>query len=237
MKNFNLPGKRGFTLVELLVVIVIIAALAALSLTAIPRMMAKAKATESVANLRQLAPLLAAYAAENNMKLPAAMGTTTLPDGTTTNYQWTEVCMALLYPNASAEDLKSKEWWEKNKPLLRNPLFKETATPRGWSPLNPGYAINGMIAENLAPADDPLSMPIALARIAEPSRTPLIAPFDSYRFRYDEAELKSFKTGTLKELLVEGRVPILFVDGHVEQVSPAEYLERQLFLVPLTPAP
>lgn len=238
----NLPKKQGFTLVELLVVVVIIATLAALSFTVGPRMMAKAKASESVANLRQLAPLLASYAADHDMKLPAALETTTLPDGSTTSVQWNEVCLAQIYPDTPAADFKSKTWWETNKPLLRNPLFKETATPRGWSPLNPGYAINGMIAENLARSAggdtsgiDPLSIRIALARIAEPDRTPLIAPCDHFHFRYDEAQLEAFKSGTLKDLLVNGRVPILFVDGHVEEVSPAEYLQRQLFLVPLTP--
>ncbi len=74
MKLSRKSSKVGFTLVELLVVIVIIAALAALSFTVGPKMLRKAKATEAMQNLRQLGPLLSAIAADNEMKLPAIIG-------------------------------------------------------------------------------------------------------------------------------------------------------------------
>jgi len=229
--------------VELLVVTLIITALAALSLTAVPRMMASARANESMQNLRQLGPLLSTYASDHAMKLPPAKAPATQPDGTTADLQWNEICLALLYPGTPPAEFKTKAWWDRNKTILRNPLFKETATPRGWSPLNSGYAINEMIPENLAlastgvvpPHDELLAVSVPLAAIADPGRTPLIAPCDDFFFRYDEAQLKDFKSGTLKDLLNDGKVPVLFVDGHIETISPGEYLQRRLFLVPIAP--
>ncbi len=235
--------KSGFTLVELLVVIVIVAALAALSFTVGPKMLAKGKATEAMQNMRQLGPLLATYATDHEMRLPPARAATTLPDGTTANVQWNEACLALLFPDVDPAEFKKKTWWAKNKTFIRNPLFKETAKPRGWTPLNPGYALNQMIAENLALAstgvvpsqNELLTIAVPLASLADPSRTPLIAPCDNYFYRYDEPELNLFKSGTLKDFLTDGKVPVLFVDGHIEQVSPSDYLERKLFLVPIAP--
>lgn len=245
MKYMPPAEKDGFTLVELLVVIVIIAALAALSFTVGPRMLLRARTNAATQNLRQLGPLISTYAADHEMKLPPAKAPATQPDGTTADVQWNEICLALLYPDTAPAEFKTKAWWKNNKVLLNNPLFKETATPRGWSPLNSGYAINEMIAENLALAStgvvpahtELLGVSVPLAAIADPGRTPLIAPCDNFFFRYDEAQLSEFKSGTLKELLSEGKVPVLFVDGHIEAISPSEYLERKLFLVPIVPVP
>lgn len=226
-------------------VIVIIAALAALSFTVGPRMMIRAKANAAMQNLRQIGPLISTYASDNQMKLPPAKGPIIQSDGTSLDVQWNEVCLALLYPETPPADFKTEAWWENNKVILNNPLFKKTSTPRGWSPLNSGYAMNEMTAENLALAStgitpahtELLIVSVPLAAIADPGRTPLIAPCDNFFFRYDEAQLNEFKSGTLKELLSDGKVPVLFVDGHIETISPSEYLERQLFLVPIVPGP
>lgn len=232
--------KSGFTLVELLVVIVIIASLAGLAFTVGPKMLARGKATQSMQNLRQIAPLLTMYAADHNMKLPALKGPATLPDGSVEDLQWNEVCLTMLFPETDPAEFRTKKWWDSNETVLRNPLFKASAKPRGWTPLNPGYAFNEMIPENLAIAstgtapehDELLTVSVSLAVLDDPSRTPLIAPCDNYYFRYDPEEMESFKNGTLKEFLSEGKVPVLFVDGHVESISPAQYLQRELHLMP-----
>jgi prepilin-type N-terminal cleavage/methylation domain-containing protein/prepilin-type processing-associated H-X9-DG protein len=245
MKYMNPTKKDGFTLVELLVVIVIIAVLAALSFTVAPRMMLKARANAAMQNLRQLGPLISTYAADHEMKLPPAKAKATQPDGTNVDVQWNEICLALLYPDTPPAEFIKEAWWQDNKVILNNPLFKKTATPRGWSPLNSGYAINEMIPENLALAstgtvpahDELLTISVPLAAIGDPSRTPLIAPCDNFFFRYDETQLAEFKSGTLKELLSDGKIPVLFVDGHIESISPSDYLARELFLFPIVPVP
>ncbi len=238
MKLPRNPRKDGFTLVELLVVIAIIAALAALSFTVGPKMLAKGKATEAMQNMRQLGPILTGYAADHDMKLPPSKGPAPLPDGTTSELQWNEVCLLSMFPNTPYKDLQSKAWWEKNKTALKNPLFK------GSTPLNPGYAFNQMIAENIAinssgnaPSKESLlTVSVPIASISEPSRTPMIAPYNNYIYRYDEAELKGFKTPPLKTLATDGKVPVLFVDGHIESLSLNEYTDRKLAKMPM-PAP
>jgi prepilin-type N-terminal cleavage/methylation domain-containing protein/prepilin-type processing-associated H-X9-DG protein len=244
MKMTRKPEKGGFTLVELLVVIVIIAALAALSFTVGPKMLKKAKATEAMQNLRQLGPLLSTIATDHEMKLPAILGPVTQPDGSTQDLQWNELCLATLYPDTKPADFKTTQWWDKKKVFLRNPMFLETAKPRGWTPLNPGYAFNEMIAENLAAAKgavpshpELMAISVPLAALGDPGRTPLIAPCDNYFYRYDAGEISGFKSGTLKDLMTDGKIPVLFVDGHVEVMTPDDYLTRKLSEIPIVQVP
>lgn len=64
-------GKRGFTLVELLVVIAIIAALAALSFTVITKMVTKGRTVSSVNNLKQLYIGAESFAADHHNIFPS----------------------------------------------------------------------------------------------------------------------------------------------------------------------
>ena len=241
----KIPRKPGFTLVELLVVIAIIVVVAALSFGMVSKMVAKAKATKLTENLRQMGPLFTIYATGHNMTLPPCKGQVAQGDGTTVEMQWHETLLTVLFPDTNPAEFKTTAWWDRNDTFIRNPLFKQTATPRGWTPLNPGYGMNEMIPENLALASTGVAPPRAelqtistpFAALAEPGRTPLIAPCDNYFFRYDPAELAGFASGTLKDFLFQGKFPVLFVDGHVEAVSPSEYLERKLYLVPIVPTP
>lgn len=240
MKLANKPKAAGFTLVELLVVIVIIASLAALSFTVGPKMMRKAKATEAMQNIRQIASLMTTYATDHNMRLPAAKGPVLQPDGTTEDLQWNEACVATLYPDTPPEQFKTKAWWEKNKVFLRNPLFK------AWTPLKTGFAMNQMISENVSKlaadadggeaASDPLSVSVPLTAIPDASQTPLVIPFDNYIYRLDVGnDIKRFKTAPLKDLTIEDRITVVFVDGHIESMLPSAYLERKLSEQPLVP--
>lgn len=225
--------RNGFTLVELLVVIVIIAALAGLSFAVLPRIQRKAKGTASMANLRQFAPVLNGYAGDHSMKLPAILAQATLADGTEQEMSWIEICLQELNPDAKITQLRDKKWWETTKPFAQNPLFTS------WTPTNPGYAMNAMIAENVENARqgggamDPLAVSVPLAAIDEPVRTPLVAPGVVYQYRYDTlGDVNRFNTSPAKDLLVEDKLSILFVDGHVESMTPKEYVNRQFFIYP-----
>ena len=208
-------------------------------------MMARGKATESMENLRQIGPLFAIYAADHSMKLPPAKATMIEPGGATGDVQWHETCLSMLFPQTDPAEFKTGKWWQNNDTFLRNPLFKTSAQPRGWTPLNPGYALNEMIPENLALAstgtapshNELLSISVPLAALGNPGRTPMIAPCDNFFFRYDPEQIKEFENGTLKELMSEGKVPVLFVDGHAEAIRPAEYIARKLYLVPIVQVP
>jgi len=243
--HLSCPRKRdGFSLVEILVVVVIVAILASVALTVGPRMTARAKATEAMENMRQITPFMTNYAIDHSMKLPAIKGPAKLPDGTTEDLQWNEVCLMMAYPDLAPAKFREKDWWKtNNKVFLRNPLLKDEGA-NGWAPLNPGYGMNEMIAENLAismgnaapPPDELLKIELPMASLAEPSRTPLLAPCDKFHFRYDTGDISRFESGNLKDLLSEGKFPVIFVDNHIEQVTPAEYVSRKLYLVPITQA-
>src|SRR5205823_5229545 len=68
--NRHRNGRRGFSLVELLVVIGIIAVLAGLLLPAVMRARRAGKTTECMNNLRQLGTFMLMYAQSNNDYLP-----------------------------------------------------------------------------------------------------------------------------------------------------------------------
>ncbi len=223
MKITGKPKSTGFTLVELLVVIVIIVVIAAMSFAILPKMMRKAKGSEAMQNMRQIAPLLMIHAGDHQMKLPPAKGDVTLADGTTEELQWNETCLILLFPNDDLETLRSANWWKNNKTILKNPLYKASTA------LRPGFAFNLKLPENIADDADPLTTSVPLAAIPEQNRTPLIAPCDDYIYRYSTAgEIAGFKNGALKELAVEDKIPVLFVDGHTETMTPTEYTTRKL---------
>jgi prepilin-type N-terminal cleavage/methylation domain-containing protein len=225
MKSTRSLKTHGFTLVELLVVIVIVASLAALALTLGPRMMARAKFTESIQNIRQIAPLLTTYAADNNMTLPPVRGDVRLPDGTVELLQWNEVCLSLIYPDTDLETMRNQTWWDKNKVILKNPLFRNN------TPLKPGYAMNEMIAQNVDDNGD-LTTPIPLALIPDASRTPLVAPYSDFYYSFSSGQIAGFKKEPLSDLLSEGKLPVVFVDGHLETMTPKEYNDRKLDEMP-----
>ena len=67
------PVRRGFTLIELLVVIAIIAILAAILFPVFAQAREKARATQCLSNLKQLATAVQMYAQDNGEKLPGAI--------------------------------------------------------------------------------------------------------------------------------------------------------------------
>ncbi len=222
----QLKSKSGFTLVELLVVIVIIAVLAGLSFTVGPKMLRKADATKSVQNIRQIAPVMMTYASDNSFRLPALRGMVPVDSGTEMEQIWHEVVLAQLFPDANLNSFKREDWWESHEPFLRNPLLTKKSRPRPWTPTNPGYAMNRRIFDNL---NRDIQEPIPLSVLSDQSRTPLIAPYDDNEYTYVGGQATST---SLEGLLIDGQIPVLFVDGHVEVMTPRQYEDRELFNFP-----
>jgi prepilin-type N-terminal cleavage/methylation domain-containing protein len=82
---------RGFTLVELLLVVGIIAVLVALLLPAIAKARESSRRTQCMSNLRQLGSAMMLYTSEHNGRLPNSNPVNTVGDYAATN----EVLVAL----------------------------------------------------------------------------------------------------------------------------------------------
>jgi len=73
MKQIN---SRGFTLVELLLVVTVIGVLAGLSVPVLKGVRVKAQKTKCLSNMRQIGQAMMTYAGENNFRLPETSHTT-----------------------------------------------------------------------------------------------------------------------------------------------------------------
>lgn len=230
---------RGFTLVELLVTIAIVVVLAGLSLAFFHRGKKRAESVKIIANMRQIGTLLATHAAENGNRLPPARADIALESGGWGQLHWFEALLQLLYPDLDPQEWRNEDWWTRNEPLLRHPEIDEKTKPWAWAWWNPGFALNRQIVDNLDPEGygwnwapgkhGPQTYAIPLTSIDQPSRTPIVAPRGDWHFTYNDQEIKE---PGLKQFLIDGKMPILFVDGHVEMMTLDEYQERELDELP-----
>ncbi len=228
--NLPLRQSAGFTLVELLVVVVIIAALAALAFTVGPKMMKRGQAAKSVQNMRQIGSMMGVYMVDSSNRLPAAKQVIKNPGGGTSDVHWHQLLLAQMYPDVDTGKFNDRTWWESNKPILRNPLMTASTKPLAFAPWFPGYAYNMGINYKVTGSYDwgaaegaPQTVGIPVSKIPEPARTPLIGTRSNWH--YSGKELTNTE---VKPFLVDGKLPVLFVDGHVETMTQNEYLTRKL---------
>jgi hypothetical protein len=104
-------------------------------------------------NLRQIGLMVAGSAAERGNRLPAPRADVPDGKGGFTQLHWYQTFLHELYPNEPAGSFGRVEWWEVNKPFLRNPLLRKDGPQRGvwfpWATWNPGYGMNLQITSNL----------------------------------------------------------------------------------------
>lgn len=227
-------------MVEILVVVAIIIVLAALSFNVIGRGIKKAEAAKSVANLREIGAMLAGFAVENSNRLPAPRAKLDPSTDSEGYLYWFEALLSDSRTDLEPEDWRNDEWWLTNKPVLLNPLINEKSKPKAFAWSNPGYAFNRQIILNLKPSgidtswtegeNSPQNYEIPLGAIPDPLRTPIIAPRADWHYSYAAEEASE---PGLAELLVDGQMPILFIDGHVERMTIKDYVQRELDKMPL----
>ncbi len=85
----NRWDKRGFTIVELLIVVVVIAILAAITIVAFNGIQNRAKASAAQASASQAVKKALAYAIDNSDQFPADLATVGITDTGDTSYQYT----------------------------------------------------------------------------------------------------------------------------------------------------
>ena len=233
---------RGFTMIELLVVIAVIVVLSAAVFAIGNRMLFKSRAAVMAANMKQIAPFFTAYATDNQQKILPCRADLVRGDGSTySDSLWHEIILSMMFETTDPARFEQNSFWDSTELFLRNPLFQKGDEPREFGPLNPGYGYNLMLPENYeiqenGSAPDAATLERTLVPIAfatEPTRTPIIAPADNYFYRYDDAQIDEWDTGTISGWLVDGNFPVLFLDGHIESVKPEQYIERRLHEMPL----
>ena len=129
--------QRGFTLMELLVVITIIAVLASLLLPAVKIVREAALGIKCTSNIRQVAMGVATYAMENDGYLPNTYNNVVTPA-----YRWTEQIAMYVEASKSDNGIYSTSVRMANTVLAGCPSYKPTA---GYAVWDVGFGMNGLL--------------------------------------------------------------------------------------------
>jgi general secretion pathway protein G len=173
MNNSPLPTRRGFTLIEMLVVIAIIALLASIMIPAVSKALERTKSINCASNLRQVGIAITGYALDNNSFLPPAgtWGGETVP-------VWYNTISPYL--GEEVDDIRDQNIaaisrgcpsWQGRKDLnerarLTKPGFGMNLHPRAGSRLNPTPNSSGPVLNAFRK--------IALDELGNSSRTILV---------------------------------------------------------------
>ena len=207
--SFRHPGPRGFTLVELLVVVVLVASLAAISLSTVQSSLRKAKAVQCMSKLKSLGVATILYAQENQNQLPRSFHSA----GAHRQPGW--AASIAPYLGVSDEQI-NRDWTGVFNEYFRSPADSST-DPAVYS-----YGLN--VYFELDPeGDDYLGSPATWRRLSQiPTSTNTILMGQTRPVIYGDhlmchqwSGLQAAKNA-LNHEIHDGKSNYLFVDGHVE---------------------
>jgi prepilin-type N-terminal cleavage/methylation domain-containing protein/prepilin-type processing-associated H-X9-DG protein len=222
-------ARKGFTLVEILVVIVIIATLAVVGFSLSTTMMRKARITSSTANLKNLATAAMTWQSDNQIVLPYLFDTQTGGNSPPyyKRYWHVQLLPYLGFPEVtSASDLKQYE--DKRPPgPFADPTSKQVI-PKGEAHFRfSDYGRNPAVAQYPGTPSSPNWDPVKIRyrvqapAIQQPHRIFMFMPSydllpDVYaaggeKLARDVSRYGPEKPGT--------KIPVSFFDGHVEMLE------------------
>lgn len=222
----SLRNRRGFTLIEMLVVIAIIALLASITIPSIRRALNSARRTQAASNLRQIGQAFQMYVTDPGNRFnqfPAVVAN----DGSTHGRPWfIEISPFLQEQAGGAQDLAA---------YFRCPVYAREYTPSSqtdWNQL--GFGMNLYLSGSPSQGwpwqgteYNSVSYPHRIVEIQNPSGTILLADERGWNFglhsgnyqnafqpgRYfhpDQGRLRGLRHGTgANFLFVDGRVTFL----------------------------
>lgn len=226
---------HGFTLVELLVVMVIVATLAGLTTAFLPKALKKGTQTKSIQQMRQMSSAFELYAKDHANRIPPVI-TSADESEEKKETPWVYYLEQLNSGKELGDYFKDK-WWQENKSsIYRNPLQPKKSV----SAKATGYAMNEALAYNLAVSrgekldpDEAKYVGINLNSVTDGTKVPIIIPHWGWAYQGDKKEMADKR---FEPYLVNDRIAVLFLDSHVDLMTPKEYASRGLNLVPNTEA-
>lgn len=245
MKRAEHRIRRGFTLVELLVVITIIVVLASVSFIVSRKMLDHSKAVRSIENMRQIGVLVVSSATDNNGRLLALREFNGTDPEQPINWHWNQEVASMQFPDAAKRTIsEDADWWWRQEPLALNPQIGKN----GFQTYYSGYAMNLFISENDYARNNArdwemiLRHQTPLAALQQPERTPLIVPHWNWHTGDLLSGTKLNNAKKSRPFLNDGKMNVVFVDGHAEMIrfantkgeplAVSEYAERGLDKMP-----
>jgi prepilin-type N-terminal cleavage/methylation domain-containing protein/prepilin-type processing-associated H-X9-DG protein len=219
-----MDSPRGFTLIEILVVVAILAILAALALPVIGNMNRKAGTAETISNLRQIFVLFGQYGTDNNGEWPA-------PRETDAGPFWSKDKLFPYINNGEPatnwSDLADTVFVSPNAPKVGS---KDNAdAPTVANPANQGFGMNVYLpsADGKPYADDTANKDNPERRVVRPiigdnlSKQMLLMDCNANVIFGEPHFLGQFTTFVKNRH--DGKNTVLFCDGHVELIDQARF--------------
>lgn len=221
MKDKNVGSLRGFTLVELLVVIAMIATLAAISVAAVFKFRERADIANAMNSLKQLQTANTTYASDHNGRYVPASGPG--PDGTSVPwYDNEEYNFALtgdagmINGGARVRDIPDS--------LLDPKVLRKKST--GYRSLAASYGYN---VENMPAAGSPTAVrAFKMAQVNDPARTAVFMSSTSPEVTYagrnawtGSAASEGLTSSGVLAFRHDDRAGVVYYDGHAEAITRA----------------
>lgn len=221
---------RGFTLLELLVVIAIIAALATLGFLGSRKLIDSASKAKSMGNIRQLIVASQTFSIEYNGAIMNWTNTETTIEGVTAKRGWSNHMLLTLSPDLATVSESAQDAFARGSGIFADPKALQQGRnklPKSGNNSWRTYAYNNRIG--VAKVDFPGQIPYAtgaknINQVASPEKLVLISQrvLDGNQY-FAFLQPEDGSTGKIDFKLYGGSVLVGFLDGHVESFTKTNF--------------